>query len=177
MGFAISWLAVRGNSETEVLATLGLEKTGETDGTPDSDWCMTHAGEWTIVWSDKYEPGKFRGIATKLTGDVVIVDVEEHVMVVSASAYKSGALSWRIIHDAQQSHTHLAVEGTPPDSYLHIRDEEFARVNDDLGVDYIFEVPVRVAQELVGFRHDAVWTPEFEILRIANNKKPRWVFW
>jgi len=31
MGYAISWLAVRGSAELSVLSSLGLEKTGETE--------------------------------------------------------------------------------------------------------------------------------------------------
>jgi|SRR3954469_20608667 hypothetical protein len=180
MGYAISWLAVRGSAESSVLGSLGLEKTGETEEIPESDWCNAQLGDWIIVWSNRMGPSKFRDAPSKLTGEVVICDVEEHVMFVSASAFNNGVRSWRIVHDAQQSRDHLIVEGNPPESFIRIRDEELARVESDREVDFVFEIPVRMAQELVGFRHDAGPEPEFSVLRSAasgQNSSPGWKFW
>jgi len=99
-------------------------------------------------------------------------------MFVSASAFSDGALSWRIVHDAQKARDHLAIEGKPPESFDRIRAEELARVNQDHEVDFIFEIPVRMAQEVIGFRHDAGPTPVFNILRaVASETKPKWKFW
>lgn len=41
MGCAVSWLVIRGNTESSVLSSLGLERTGETEGIPESDWSTT----------------------------------------------------------------------------------------------------------------------------------------
>lgn len=180
MGYAISWLAIRGNTESAVLSSLGLEKTGETEEIPESNWCSTQLGDWVIIWSNSFEPSKFRNASSKLAGEVVTCDVEEHVMFVSASTYRNGRLSWRIVHDAQKSQDHLAVEGAPPESFDRIRDEELARADSDGEVDFVFEIPVRMAQELVGFRHDAGTEPEFSVLRdIGSEQKSKsgWKFW
>ncbi|SRR5260221_8636391 len=178
MGFAISWLAVHGDTEASVLASLGLEKTGETEEVPESEWCSARVGEWTLVWSNSYEPVRFRNAPSKLKGEVVVCDVEEHVMFVSASAFKDGTLSWRIVHESERARDHLAIEGKPPESFGRIQAEELARVNEDREVDFIFEIPVRVAQEAVGFRHDTGPTPVFNILRaVASETKSKWKFW
>jgi len=87
-------------------------------------------------------------------------------MFVSAAAFNDATLSWRIVHDAQQAHDHLAVEGKPPESLVRIQAEQLARVGDDREVDFVFEIPVRVAQEVVGFRHEegaSTWA--FGVLR------------
>jgi hypothetical protein len=180
MGYAISWLAVRGSAESSVLSSLGLENTGETEEISESDWCSAQLGDWILVWSNSYEPARFRHAPSKLKGEVLMCDVEEHVMFVSVSAFNHGIQSWRIVHDAQLSRDHLIVEGNPPESFGRIRDEELARVESDREVDFIFEIPVRMAQELVGFRHDAGEEPEFSVLRsIAPVQKSSsgWKFW
>jgi len=124
-------------------------------------------------------PSKFRDAPSKLPGEVVICDVEEHVMFVSASAFTNGSLTWRIVHDAQESQDHLTVTGSPPESFAQIREEELARADSDREVDFVFEIPIRVAQKVVGFRHDGSAEPQFSILRDAHDKpgKPRWKFW
>jgi hypothetical protein len=108
---------------------------------------------------------------------VIICDVEQHVMFVSVSAFKNGSMSWRIVHDAQQAADHLLIEGTQPQSFARIQAEQFARVSEDREADFIFDIPVRVAQELVGFRHDGPSSASFEVLRPTLGSKPKWKFW
>src|SRR5712671_5084328 len=107
MGYAISWLAVRGDGDTSVHASLGLEKTGQTEEFAESDWCSARLKDWTVVWSNSFEPKKFRNAASYFKGDVIVCDVEEHVMYASTSAFNDGSLIWRIVHDAQQAQEHL----------------------------------------------------------------------
>jgi hypothetical protein len=76
--------------------------------------------DWMIIWSNSYEPKQFRHAGSKLNGEVIMCDVEERVMFVSAAAFKIGTLSWRIVHDAQQANDHLLVEGHPPESLARI---------------------------------------------------------
>jgi hypothetical protein len=177
MGYAVSWLAIRGSTESSVLASLGLERTGETEEIPDSDWSTTHVGDWVIIWSNSCEPKTFRNAGSKLDGEVIICDVEEHVMFVSVAAFKNGTTTWRIVHDAQQASDHLLVEGQPPESLARIQKEQFVHVSGDREVDFIFDIPVRVAQELVGFRHDGASSAAFEVLRVTSGSKPKWKFW
>jgi len=177
VGYAISWLAVRADSEHSVLASLGLEKTGETEEVPDSNWSATRVRDWVVIWSNSYEPRRFRGAGSKLNEEVIICDVEEHVMFVSVAAFKNGTMNWRVVHDAQQAPNHLEIEGTPPESFARIQREQFARVSEDREVDFIFDIPVRLAQELVGFRHDGELSTAFEILRDTSGSKPTWKFW
>jgi len=131
MGYAISWLALRSTPEESVLASLGLEKTGETEELPDSKWCGRRLHEWTLVWSNSFEPWKFRNAASKFKGEVVTFDAEEHVMFASAAAFNDGRLGWRVEHDEQKARDHLAVEGNPPESLERIRAEQLARMPED----------------------------------------------
>lgn len=177
MGFAISWLAFRDTKESSLLDVLGLQKTGEVEKVLEREWATTRIGDWTVVWSGHFEPKKFRDAGSKLKGEVIICDVEEHVMFASVAAFKDGSLSWRIVHDAQQASDHLSLEGMPPKSLSKIQTEQFARVGEDREVDFIFDIPIRVAQELVGFRHDEAEERTFEVLRSDAGSKPKWKFW
>jgi hypothetical protein len=151
MGYGISWVAIRDNKENALLDVLGLEKTGESEDTPDSEWSTTRIGDWTVVWSNRFEPKKFRHARSKLKGEVIICDVEEHIMYSSVAAFKDGDLSWRVVHNGQQTIDHLSIEGSPPQSLPKIQTEQFARVSEG-EADHIFDIPIRLAQELVGFR-------------------------
>jgi hypothetical protein len=177
MGFAISWLAVRDTKESSLFDELGLEKTVEMEKVPEGEWSTTRIDDWTVVWSDRFEPKEFRDARSKLKGEVIICDVEEHVMYASVAAFKDGNLSWRTVHDAEQASDHLSLEGVPPKSLPKIQMEQFARVGEDREVDFIFDIPIRVAQELVGFRHDEAVERTFEVLRSAAGSKPKWKFW
>jgi hypothetical protein len=66
MGYGISWVAIRDNKENALLDVLGLEKTCESEDTPDSEWSTTRIGDWTVVWSNRFEPKKFRHARSKL---------------------------------------------------------------------------------------------------------------
>jgi hypothetical protein len=177
MGYAIGWLAIRGSSEPAVLAALGLEKTGEKEAVPESDWCSTRVGEWILIWSNSFAPARFVDAASRIKGEAVICDVEEHVMFASATAFVGGVPNWRIVHDAQQTHDHLTVEGKPPESLVRIQAEEFARTSEDGGVDFVFEIPIRMAREAVGFRHDADSETAFDTLRLISEPKAWWRIW
>ena len=177
MGYAIGWLAIRGSSEPAVLAALGLEKTGEKEAVPESDWCSTRVGEWILIWSNSFAPARFVDAASRIKGEAVICDVEEHVMFASATAFVGGVPNWRIVHDAQQTHDHLTVEGKPPESLVRIQAEEFARASEDGEVDFVFEIPIRMAMEAVGFRHDADSATAFDTLRLISEPKAWWRIW
>lgn len=177
MGYSNSWLAVRA-SEEAVLSVLALEKTGHRASLGRRDWSGTQIGDWTVIWSPTFEPKRFRDAVLTLDGEVLVLDVEEHVMFVSASLFKDRRLSWRVVHDAQKSPDHLSAEGTPPEPFSGIRDEELARAGSDPDVDFVFEIPVRLAEELVGFRHDGAGMPAFEILKdIHSHLNKWWKFW
>jgi hypothetical protein len=81
------------------------------------------------------------------------------------------------VHDAQQARDHLLVEGQPPESLARIQSEHFARVTEDREVDFIFDIPVRIAQEVVGFRRDTASNTAFEVLRVTSGNKPKWKCW
>ena len=90
--------------------------------------------------------------------EVVAADVEEHVMVSVAKGWNDGHELWSVTHDARRGTEHLEAFGELPAAYVSIRDrlrsEQTEAGGPDVEVDYIFDVPVQLAQNLTGYRHD-----------------------
>ena len=72
-----------------------------------------------------------------------------------ACAFAKGREIWRVSHEAERGITHLDVTGTPPKNFEEIRTRLLRQQTDDPGgADYVFDIPVDLAQSLTGFRYD-----------------------
>jgi hypothetical protein len=162
MGFAITWCAVREEHAEAFLQSLGLSTTGETEEVPESLISSARLDTgWRVVWYNKYgcpflRPEDLR----RLSGDrdVLVCLVEEHVMASSAEMWSRGARKWWISHEGEDGPKGLSSDGELPSSLPPIREEmerlQASEGGDEADVDYIFEIPLRVAQAIVGFKHD-----------------------
>ena len=105
--------------------------------------------------------------------EVVCCFVEEHCMCSSAQGWRNGSEMWSVFHEAATGGiSHLETKGDLPAAFNGIRDQQRAKQEaaggSKAGVDYIFDIPVELAQALTGYRHD-VAIPElgdraFEVL-------------
>lgn len=79
-------------------------------------------------------------------------------MASSSELWSGGIRKWWLSHEGDDGPKGLSVNGDPPASFVSIRDEmerlQRAEGGDEADVDYIFEIPLRVAQSIVGFKHD-----------------------
>ncbi len=91
----------------------------------------------------------------------VVCQVEEHVMASAAFAYQNGKKVWDVTHESELGKRHLLESGQLPSEYLQVRDtlikEQDVGDREAHGVDYIWDIPVTLAYEVVGFRHDDVY--------------------
>jgi hypothetical protein len=162
MGFAISWCAVREDDADRFLQDLGLTPTGDTEELPES---LIATGRldtgWRVVWYNGYtcpflEPQNLAKLS--MIRDVVLCLVEEHVMASSAELWTGGKRKWRVSHEGEDGPKGLSVEGHAPEALRSIQKEmeelQIAEGGEDADVDYIFEIPLKVAKSIVGFKHD-----------------------
>ena len=178
MGYSLSWLAIKGKAPQAVLDELGFRATGERQEIPEAPLsAATMPNGWCLIVSDHTEQVASDSVLEHLTAgcEAVTCFVEEHVMCSSATGWKDGRRCWRVNHDAQRGLEHLETEGELPASFNSIRDRLFSRQKeenlrkagirrplfprkalsiDEMGCDYIFEIPVEVAREITGYRHD-----------------------
>jgi hypothetical protein len=162
MGYSISWFAVREENTERLLERLGLKPTGETEDIPESLISMAKLTTgWRLLWYNQYDcpflqPKELARISAGY--DVIKCLVEEHVMASSSERWSGGQRQWWISHEGENGPKGLDVDGQPPEGFPAIRAEmeqsQQAAGGSDAGVDYIFEIPLKVAQSLVGFKHD-----------------------
>ena len=162
MGFAISWYAIPEKVSATFFARFGLAPTGEKLEVPDSliSTAKLDTG-WTLLWYNKYDCpflGERELKDVSRSHDIVRCLVEEHVMASSAELWSRGGRTWFVSHEGENGPKGLESNGVLPDSFAAIKQKmeaaQVAEGGDDAGVDYIFEIPLRVAESVVGFKHD-----------------------
>lgn len=162
MGFAATWCAVREQHAEEVLEDLGLKATETKEESPRSLVAAAKLDTgWRVIWYNAYECpflGSENLARISRSADVVVCRIEEHVMASSAEGWFAGQRKWWIAHDGQDGPKGLASGGALPESFASIRREleeaQRAEGGEKADVDYLFEIPLRVAEEIVGFKHD-----------------------
>jgi hypothetical protein len=184
MGYALSWAAIKGDAE-RVHSVLGLRSTGKREEVPKSDIVGAELrGGWYLELYRACDAANRARKSSSRLGEVVYCSVEEHVMVSAASAWKDGKCLWSVVHNGQEGINDLQVEGPLPASLVSIRDRQRAKQNaeekvaigtEDFAVDHMFDVPVDLALELTGFRHDRdVPGVEGNAYEVLENAKKRW---
>ncbi len=162
MGFSISWCAVREEGADQFLQELGLSPTGETEEFPEA---LISTGKldtgWRIIWHNEYGCPYLRPkdlASLSIDHEVLLCLVEEHVMASSSELWSGGKRTWWMSHEGVNRPKGLSVDGELPAPFPAVRkameELQLAEGGDDAGVDYIFDIPLKVAQALVGFKHD-----------------------
>lgn len=176
MGFSIAWIAIRGRDKNDVLNTAGFSDTGEPDECCDSPVCGCELpGGWYLLFlNDICHPLVEEKSLQRLSQarELVVCQVEEHVMMSVASGYRDRVKTWSVSHDAQNDIYDISASGDLPAEYAAIHDRLFAEQEQQggrtAGVDYIFDVPTETAQSVCGYKHDLGifdWgEPQFTIL-------------
>lgn len=183
MGYSVSWCAVPEQHGDSFIAELGLAVTGETEDIPESEYCQVAlATGWRLLWVNQYASRLLSGDRLQQLSsnyDILLCLVEEHVMASSSELWHEGKMAWRIAHEGDQGPKGLEVSGAPPASLSSVRSEmeqlQVSSGGDDADVDYIFEIPLKVAKGLVGFKHDeeceVLANDQFSVLSQTAAKK------
>ena len=185
MGYSMSWVAVKGSTPQAVLNALALRATGAREEIPESDITAAELpGCWYMVVSNRDGLQLTNGdVLARLSalGEVIACFVEEHVMFSSAECWRNGGRFWSGQHDAQRGIEHLAAEGERPPRLSSVRDElrtkQAAAGGRKVVVDYIWDVPVVLAHESAGWRHDryipGLAADAFEVLEATSSRPPK----
>jgi hypothetical protein len=176
MGFSISWLAFQGKPKDDVLTLISLRDTGQVDQTNESpvSAALLPTG-WYLVFCNHYRFVTSEALA-RLSGDcsVLACKVHEGAMVSGSCFYKNGHRVWSVTHESGKGIYDLSIDGDLPGSFAGVRDQLSKRQDNAAGdkprVDYIFDIPVQLAADLCGYRHDKFnWgSPTFTRLELAT---------
>ena len=173
MGYAISWIAFKDKTAAQTAELLALSPTGEYEEMPESMFSgVLLDNEWYVVVINDYAHEFVRERTLQrvsATAEVVAAAIEEHVMFSSAESWKNGNLIWKVTHASESGPRHLEEHGTLPERYLSVKERLLAaQQREDEGareVDYVFDLPLELAEAIVGFKHDKVLDARFETLK------------
>lgn len=183
MGFRATWIAIPAAESSDVLTRLDLRETKQKDETNDAPFSgALVAGDWYIIFSNEPTFADDLGAATLSNIErLIICTIDETSMVSISSEYRNGSKLWSIEHDAQIGDLHLEVQGAPPKALKPIRETflKQQKSQDETGllVDFLFEVPIELAANITGYRHDRVnfdWgAPDFKALAPVGSSSVR----
>lgn len=162
MGFSISWLAFRNIAESDMLARAGFCRTEiacEAFTAPVTEATLSDGRHLIAFNRISHALTKTENLIVLSQGcEIVGAQAEEHVMASAAFLYRNGQYVWEVAHEHEKGSRHLLVTGTPPDSLVEIRGrlerEQDKPQRGPLPVDYIFDIPIELAERICGFRHD-----------------------
>jgi hypothetical protein len=164
MGYSITWCAVREEAAAAFLVDTGLSPTGKFETEPESPLCMAKlTSGWRVFWSNRYDCSVLtKNLASfSEAHEVLVCRVDEHVMASSSELWLSGVRKWRISHLGEDGPSGVETDGELPECFASIREElevaQRAEGGEEAEVDYIFDIPLKVAQSLVGLKHDEDW--------------------
>ncbi len=79
-------------------------------------------------------------------------------MASSSEFWSNGRRKWSLSHEGENGPRGFTVAGDPPETLAGIQSDmealQRAAGGDGADIDYLFEIPLKVAQSLVGFKHD-----------------------
>ena len=165
MGFSLSWIGFRDLPLDVAAEALGMAIGGGRAGLPDVGAAGLRLDGWsTVIFTPMNDRLWTSDAVSRLSAgrDIIVVHVSETVMYVSAARWRDGVKAWSVTHDSDKGSRHLEVEGAPPAALEVLRDKWFAEQDaqdantaDPFPADYIFEIPVELAELETGYRHDS----------------------
>jgi hypothetical protein len=185
MGYSIAWVAIRGTPLDQALIAAGLSGTStlaEFASKPFTGQALQN-GWYLLVAKGCDSPLIASKVLAELSsnGQAVACSIEEHVMFSSVEFWQGGQSIWKVAHSSEKGIRHLSSSGSPPVSFQEVVAEANRLQEQDSEVDYFFEVPLILARELCGFKHDEACDglnyEQFLVYSKGQGQKKWWQFW
>ena len=160
MGFSLAWFAAQGIDSDTFLERAGFVDTGEIDEYFEQDHSGGElpGGWYVIVTSDLGLVAPDRLAAWSAGGRLLAAVIHEGSMNSLAMEWQDGRQVWSVSHDGSEGGDQLAVDGQLPDVFEELKHEADAAQKESEkeggGVDFVFDIPLDLAAEITGFRHD-----------------------
>lgn len=183
MGIAISWCTVPEPDGDSFLARLNLSDSGRRERFPESAIAVAHLDTgWRLAWFNAdfcpfYDESRRREYSRYC--EMLFCRVEEHCMASLAEFWADGTCKWKIAHEGIDGPRGIETFGDLPRGFEQIRKEMEAAQEREGGegaeVDYLFEIPLLMAQSLTGFKHDEscphIVNHEFKVMERATGPR------
>lgn len=160
MSINLTWFAIQGVDPETFLERAGFEDTGEPDEYYEAETCGGQMPDgWYVLVTEKMglvDPAKLKQWSAG--GRLIACVVYEGAMNSLAMEWRDGKQVWSVFWDGSAEEKQLQVEGQLPESFEAIKTDITnlqAEADRDGGeVDLVFELPLDLAEEITGFRHD-----------------------
>lgn len=157
MGFSISWFGFRGYGIKEAAALFGREVGASSeDFDAPINACLSDKN-WAIIILDYCSfpnpPDSYLSVFSQ-GRDMVVAHIDEHNMFARAEFWSGGRSVWRVWHSGDEGGRDLHTTGDLPASFAALRQQAFSKQDEENDVDHIFDIPLDLAAQLTGFRHD-----------------------
>lgn len=158
MGVSLAWIAVRGPEPAQTLDRLGLAPTGVESAYPPSQAAVHILPDgWLLVIAPGCDHRILHGealAALSAKAEVVACSVEEHVDFTQSELWRDGRRVWHLRHQGEEGDDHLVAEGDLPPSYPRLLAGVATDYSEDPEVYFHGCIPLLLAKERCGFRHD-----------------------
>jgi hypothetical protein len=162
MGYALSWIAVKGRSNGDLQKTLGFRSTGKHGNYGEHSLVGQQLRNgWYILIANTCDDRitKSQTLARLSKGcQAVACSIEEHVMLSSCAFWNEGRRVWSVKHRGDHGVFDVVQSGKAPENYPSLKNEliekQKSEGGEEAGVDYVFELALHLAKQLVGFKHD-----------------------
>lgn len=185
MGISLSWVAVETLPSGVALSRLSLNNTAKTCTYPFKG-VASHAlpNNWLLVAAGRCD----HRIANAKSMAALSVDcravtcaIEEHVNFASSELWQDGKRIWHVEHQGDEDPEHMSSEGQLPQRFHDLMRTVEPQDSENLDGHFHMDIPLILAKELTGFRHDEVnpsvdETP-FEELNDLQTKSGWWKLW
>ena len=160
MSFSLAWFAVHGIDSDVFLERAGFHDTGELDEYFEEQHSggAIPGGWYVIVTSDigLLEPARLAQWSAG--GRLIAAVIHEGTSSSLATEWRDGRQVWSVSHDGSEGGDQLAVEGQLPDVFEELHQEAVAAQAESRKeggeVNFVFDIPLDLAAEVTGFRHD-----------------------
>lgn len=159
---ARSWLAVRGKPADAICAHLGL-KVGMAVTRP-RRFALEGAGSdagWYLIVGDGRDHRLIQNpVLTRLSAacEVLTCTVDERNLYAAAAGWQNGQRLWTVTYDGEDQPGEVGAEGDLPTTFGFIRQDYTARSQaedaGDLLLDPLFEIPIEIVRNTIGYRPD-----------------------
>lgn len=185
MGISLSWVAVEALPSEDVLSRLALKSTGNSCTYPFKG-IASHGlpNNWFLIAAGRcdHHIGNAESMSKLSAGcRAVACAIEEHVNFALAELWQDGQQIWHVEHQGDEDPENISFKGCVPLRFHELLSTVEPQDSENLEGHFHMDVPLILAKELTGFRHDEV-NPElertpFEELQDLQTKNRWWKPW
>jgi hypothetical protein len=175
MGVRLDWLAVETTDKAALLGTLGLEEEEVTSDEFDAPLvCAEFPNGWLVIVSNegRLELDRTLPLVSR-HGFALGGEVEEHVMFSRLRAFRGQVQEWSVTRNPEADPQSVDVEGELPRPFEDLYTALATDQANDPQADHMFELPMRLGEQLCGYSYDAPAPVAWTTLERAPSRRGR----